>query len=122
MRQFYGAVRAAKALPQRVKLPPAPKVPTPPSGMVAGAADALGSVLGIETAHQRAMKAHAEAMKQWRQTVKDLCQLDAKAWEQLEARSAIAPIAQKQQKAASPQARPLPSVIPVGIRTSKGPR
>lgn len=90
--------------------------------MVAGAADALGSVLGIETAHQRAMKAHAEAMKQWRQTVKDLCQLDAKAWEQLEARSAIAPIAQKQQKAASPQARPLPSVIPVGIRTSKGPR
>ena len=66
-------------MPERVKLPPAPKAPEPPSGIAAGAADALGSVLGIETAHQRAMKAHAEAMKQWRQMVKDLRRQDATA-------------------------------------------
>ena len=64
VRQFYGAVQAAKGMPQRAKLPPAPRAPTPHSGIAASAADALGSVLGIETTHQRAVKAHAEAMKQ----------------------------------------------------------
>ena len=49
---FYGAVHAAKAMPARVKLPPAPKAPDAPS-----------TALGFETPHQRAMKAHAEAMK-----------------------------------------------------------
>src|ERR1035437_11028552 len=72
VRQFYGAVNAAKTLPERVKLPPAPKAPEPPSGIAAGAADALGSAFGIETSHQRAMKEHAEAMKKWRETVKGL--------------------------------------------------
>ena len=95
MRQFYGAVNAAKTLPERVKLPPAPKAPDPPSGMAAGAADALGSAFGIETPHQRAMKAHAEAMKQWRETCKDLRQQDATAWETMKARSAVAPLAQR---------------------------
>ncbi len=115
-RQFYGAVQAAKGMPERIKLPPAPKAPTQPSGMAAGAADALGSVLGIETAHQRAMKAHAEAMKQWRQTVKDLRQQDAAVWEQLKARSAIAPLAHKQTKAAPLQAQPLPQPAPTGLQ------
>lgn len=95
-RQFYGAVQAAKGLPERAKLPPAPKAPAPPSGIAAGAADALGSVLGIETAHERAMKAHAEAMKQWRQTIKDLCQQDAAAWDAMKARSALAKLVRKQ--------------------------
>lgn len=94
-RQFYGAVQAAKGLSERVKLPQAQKAPEPPSGIAAGAADALGSVLGIETAHQRTMKAHAEAMKQWRQTVKDLRQQDATAWEAMKARSALATLARQ---------------------------
>lgn len=89
VRQFYGAVNAAKGLPERVKLPPAPKAPEPPNGTAAGAFGALGSVFGMETAHQRAMKAHAAAMKQWRETCKELRQLDAKAWEQMKARSAV---------------------------------
>ncbi len=110
VRQFYGAVNAAKGLPDRVKLPPAPKAPDPPSGMAAGVADTLGSVLGIETAHQRAVKAHAESMKRWRETVKDLRHQDAVAWEQLKARSAMAPLAQRQQKAAPSQERPLPNI------------
>jgi len=67
VRQFYGVVNAAKGLPERVKLPPAPKAPAPPSGIAAGAADALGSALGMETPHQRAQKAHAGAVEQWRE-------------------------------------------------------
>jgi len=95
VRQFYGAVNASKSLPERVKLPPAPKAPAPPSGMAAGAADALGSAFGIETPHQRAMKAHAEAVKQWRETCKDLRQQDAAAWETMKAHSAAAPLARR---------------------------
>jgi len=95
VRQFYGAVNAVKTLPERVKLPPAPKAPEPPNGMAAGAADALGAAFGIETPRQRAMKTHAEAMKQWRETVKDLRQQDATAWETMKARSALAPLARR---------------------------
>ena len=98
VRQFYGAVQAAKAAPARVKLPPAPKAPTPPSGVLAEGANALSAVLGIETAHQRAVNAHAAAMKQWRETVKDLRHQDALAWEQLTARAAVAPLVQRRQQ------------------------
>ncbi len=95
VRQFYGAVNASKSLPERVKLPPAPKAPEPPSGMATGAADALRSAFGIETAHQRAAKAHAEEVKRWREACKDLRQKDATAWEKLRACSAMAPLRQR---------------------------
>ena len=95
VRQFYGAVNAAKSLPERVKLPPAPKPPTPPSGVAAGAADAVGAALGIETAHQRAVKAHAEAMKCWRETCRELRQQDQKAWETMKVRTAMAPLVRR---------------------------
>lgn len=55
----------------------------------------------METPHQRAMKAHAEAMKQWRATCKDLRQQDAKAWEQMKARSAMAPLALRRERTPS---------------------
>ena len=106
VRQFYGAVNAAKTLPDRSTLPPAPKAPVPPSGIAAEAADALGSAFGMETPHQRAMKAHAVAMKQWRETVKDLHQQDAKAWEMMKARSAVAALAQRQLKSVAPTRLP----------------
>lgn len=95
VRQFYGAVQATKELPRRVKLPPAPKAPAPPSGIAAGAADALGSVLGIETAHQRAMKVHAETMKQWRKTVIRLQQLNDEAWRAMQLSVAARPIIER---------------------------
>jgi Plasmid recombination enzyme len=122
VRQFYGAVNAAKNLPERAKLPPAPKAPTPPSGMAAEAADAVSSALGFETPHQRAMKAHAAAMKQWRETVKDLRQQDAVAWEQLKARCTLAPLAQRQQKVTPSLAQPTPKLAPIGPRAIKSPR
>ncbi len=116
VRQFYGAVNASKSLPERVKLPPAPKAPAPPSGIAAGVADALGSALGIETVHQRAMRAHAGAIKRWCQTVKDLRQQDAAAWEQLKARSAMAPLARKQRQPAATQQQTVPpQPISMGI-------
>ena len=118
VRQFYGAVQAAKALPQRVNLPSAPKAPEPSRGIAAGAADALNSVLGIETAQERAMKTHAEAMKQWRQTVKDLRQQDAAAWEQLKARSAMAPLARKQRQPAAMQQQTMPPQ-PISMRVAR---
>jgi len=95
VRQFYGAVNAAKTLPERVKLPTAPKAPEPPSGVAAGAADALGSAFGIETPHQRAVKVHVAALKQWRETCRELREKDAAAWEQMKARSALAPLARR---------------------------
>ena len=108
VRQFYGAVNASKSLPERVKLPPAPKAPEPASGVAAEAIDAIGSALGIETPHRRAMKAHAEAMKHWRETCKDLRQQDAKAWEQMKARSAVARITRHTQP---PHPTPDPSTL-----------
>ena len=107
-RQFYGAVQAAKGLPERVKLPRAPKAPEPPSDMAARAANAMGLALGIETAHQRAMKAHAEAMRQWREKVKDLHQQDAAAWEQMRACSVVSKLRQRH-RAPAPFQRQTPS-------------
>ena len=95
VRQFYGAVNAAKSLPARVKLPPAPKPPQAPSGMAAGAADVVSTALGFETAHQRAVKAHDEAMKRWRETCRDLRQQDQKAWETMKVRTAMVPLVRR---------------------------
>ena len=45
VRQFYGAIQAAKTLPLRPVIPPAPKPPQRPEGLAAGAA-AVGSEIG----------------------------------------------------------------------------
>ena len=99
-RQFYGAVNASKSLPERATLPPAPKVPQMPIGIAAEAADAVGSALGFETQHERAIKAHTEAMKQWRESCRDLRHQDTKAWETMKAQAAMAPIRQRRHKPA----------------------
>ena len=108
VRQCYGAVNASKSLPERAKLPPAPKAPKAPSGMAAEAADTISSVLGIETPYQRAKKAHAEAMQQWRKTCRDLRQQDTKAWETMKALAAMAPLRQRRHAPATtaPSATP----------------
>ena len=101
VRQFYGAVNASKSLPERVKLPPAPKAPEPPNGVVAEAADVVSTALGFQTLHQRAMKAHAEAMNQWRDACRDLRQEDTKAWDSMKAHAAMAPLRQRRHAHAS---------------------
>ena len=122
-RQFYGVVNAAKSLPERVKLPPAPKAPAPPSGIAAEAADAVSSALGFETSHQRALKAHLEAMKQWRKTCRELSQQDAKAWESMKAQAALSPLRQRRHTTVTSQsaARP-PSVAPTRMARTRSPK
>ena len=100
VRQFYGAVQAVKGMPQRVKLPLAPKAPEPPNGMAAEAVNSIGTLFGIGTPYQAAIQAHAKAMRQWRETVKELRLQDAAAWQQLKARAAMAPLRQRQNKSA----------------------
>ena len=95
VRQFYGAVNASKSLPERVKLPPVPKAPIPPSGVGAGVSNLLGTVFGLETLHQRALKEHAKAMMLWRETVKELRQQDAADWKKLVSLCAITPLHQR---------------------------
>jgi hypothetical protein len=94
-RQYYGVVNSCKDLPERVKLPPAPKAPAPPSGLAAEASNALGAAFGIETPHQRAMQAHAIAMKQWRETCRQLRRQDDKEWEAMKAKASLAPLRQR---------------------------
>ena len=102
-------------LPERVKLPPAPKAPAPPSGMAAEASNALGAAFGIETPHQRAMQAHAGAMKEWRQTCRELRRQDDKAWDAMKAKAAMAPLRQRRNAAVAtlPTARTV-AVAPTG--------
>ena len=110
-RQYYGIVNACKDLPERVKLPPAPKAPAPPSGVAAEASNALGAAIGIETTHQRAMQAHAIAMKQWRETCRELRRQDDKAWDTMKAKAAMAPLRQRRN---APVATPL-TARPVAV-------
>ena len=121
VRQFYGAVNASKSLPEQVKLPPSPKPPEPPSGMTAEVADALGSAFGIETLHQRAMKAHTAAMKQWRETCNELRQQDAKAWETMKSRSVMMPLEQRKHKYDAARSTST-NAAPCRTRALKGPR
>lgn len=65
------------------------------------AADALGSAFSMETLQKRAMKLHAQAMKRWRETCRELRQQDAKAWETMKARSAIAPLNRRRRNSAN---------------------
>jgi hypothetical protein len=102
-------------------MPPAPKPPKPLGSVSADVADAVVSALGIETAHQRAVMAHTEAMKQWRETVRDLRQQEAAAWEQLTARSAMVPLVQRQRKAASAVALSRPNT-PIASQRPHAPR
>lgn len=86
---LWGGERYGK-FAERTVIPPPPKAPQKSSSMAAEAANVLGSALGIDTAHQREVKAHQEAMRQWREKAKQLRQQDAAAWEHMRARAAVA--------------------------------
>ena len=116
VRQFYGVVQAAKNLPERVKLPPAPKAPTLPNGIATEAADALASVFGRKTDHQRAMEAHKEAMKQWRETCMEVRKQDERAWNQMRARSVLAPLTRRHRSAITPA---IPRISPTDAQRPK---
>lgn len=89
VRQFYGALQAAKSMPQRVEVPAAPKRPKPPEGIAEKLVEGLALMVGIETAHQQAIKRHAQAMKLWRERVNEAKRLDADAWAVMQAAAAV---------------------------------
>ena len=116
VRQFYGAVQAAKAPPPRVPIPAAPARPKPPESLSARAIEGLASLVGIETAHQRATQAHAKALAQWREQVKQARQQDSQAWQALQSAAAVQPLRQRAQRrpegqraSAAPPASPQPT-------------
>lgn len=90
--QFYGAVQAAKAMPQRTPMPAAPKRPKPPEGIAEKLVEGLASLVGVETAHQRAMKRHASAVAAWREQVQEAKRHDSSAWEAMQAAAAVRPV------------------------------
>lgn len=103
VRQFYGAVQAAKAMPQRAPQPAAPKRPKAPEGMAQKLTEGLAALVGIETAHQRAMKRYASAVAAWREKVQEAKRQDACAWETLQAAAAVRPVKERAQtREASP--------------------
>ena len=96
-RQFYGAVQAAKGMPERVKLPPAPKAPLPPSGIIS-AANALGAVFGFEASHRQAMNKHDIAMQEWRRQVRSINTQNEMAWNLMKMNAAMKPLQRIHQK------------------------
>ena len=118
VRQFYGALQAAKAMPQRVPVPAAPKRPKPPEGITEKLVEGLASLVGIETAHQRAMKRHASAVAAWREQVQEAKRQDACAWETMQAMAAVRPVKQHAKKR---EATPAPPAVR-SHRPRPGPR
>jgi len=108
VRKFYGATQKAQAQPQRVSIPPAPKPPTRPTGLMV-CADVLSKVFGFETDYQRAVRTHSVAMNTWRELVNRLRQEDSDAWECMRAQAAIATIKQRSQRQTTTQFVPTPS-------------
>jgi hypothetical protein len=107
--QFYGAVQAAKAMPQRVPVPAAPKKPRPPESIGERLVEGLASLVGIETRHQRETKAHTKAIAAWRVQVQKAKQQDASAWDAMRIAAAVRPVRQRAQKKGAEPSPPIPA-------------
>lgn len=112
VKQFYGVVQAAKQMPERASLPPAPKPPEPPAKLSHRVWHGLLAMLGIESDHERAMRLHREQMAAWRQAAGEVRRKNESAWSQMRAAATMAPLARKQgpsvavSRAAAPIASP----------------
>ena len=94
-RQFYGAVHAAKALPDRVKLPPAPKAPERPNTRYQKIVEAFASTFDIETEYSAQTQAHAEKLKIWREQSKRTGELNDRLWLSMQAATAVGSVIKK---------------------------
>lgn len=95
VKQFYGVVQAAKQMPRRAPLPPAPKAPMPPAKLSVRVWSKMLGVLGIESDHDRAMRAHRQQLATWRQEVRSIMEQNEQAWQTLRAAASFAPLARK---------------------------
>jgi hypothetical protein len=95
VKQFYGVVQAAKRMPERAPMPPAPKAPMPPAKLVERAWSTLLGVLGIESEHDRAMRSHRQRLTAWREQVRRVKEKNDEAWQRMQAAATMAPLARK---------------------------
>lgn len=95
VRQFYGAVQAAKQMPERAPLPAPPKAPMPPARLSERAWCKVLEVLGIESDHDRAVRAHREQLAAWRADVQRIKESNERAWQAMRAAAAVAPLTRK---------------------------
>lgn len=110
VKQFYGAVQAAKQMPDRASLPPAPKAPMPPAKLSHRVWDGLLAMLGIESDHDRAMRSHRERMAAWRQAAEEVRKKNDEAWARMRAAATMAPLARKRPISGNtPRGMPSPS-------------
>lgn len=93
VKQFYGVVQAAKQLPQRAPMPPAPKAPMPPAKLSERAWCKLLGLLGIESEHDRAMRAHQQRVAAWRLEAQQIKEQNERAWQSMKAVASLAPLA-----------------------------
>ncbi|MBL0427333.1 plasmid recombination protein [Ramlibacter alkalitolerans] len=112
VKQFYGVVQAAKKMPERAPLPPAPKAPMPPGKLAARVWSKVLDVLGIESGHARAMRAHRQQLAIWRQEVRSINERNEHGWQVMRAAASLAPLARKGHPV---ERKPLPA-RPSGVR------
>ena len=119
--QFYGAVQAAKALPNRAEVPNSPRPPSPPVERSARVLNAVAGLLGIETAYDRAKRAHQVELVRWRRNLRDLREREGGDWERLRAAAAVAPIKARTQSTQQHSGAPLgPPARPVHAPPRQG--
>lgn len=93
VKQFYGAVQAAKQMPKRTPPPPAPKAPMPPASWTERAWSQMLALVGIESAHDVAMRAYRVRLAAWREEAKATTEMNEQAWQRMQAAASIAPLA-----------------------------
>ena len=123
VRQFYGAIRAAKAQaqPERPRVPPAPAKPKPPANPISKAVEAVASALGIMTAHRRQVLAYEGELRRWRKKAQEVREQEANAWERLKALAVLAPIERRRRGAPGPKPPHGPSRTPSARSAPRAP-
>ena len=116
-------VQAAKQMPQRTPMPTAPKAPMSPAKLSQRVwSDVLG-VLGMESEHDRAMRAHRKQLALWRAEVREIREKNEGAWQTMQVAASLAPLARKRRVSTEIEPAPVPlarTIVPV--RRQTGPR
>jgi hypothetical protein len=120
VKQFYGVVQAAKQMPQRAPVPPAPKAPMPPANLSERLWCKVLGQLGIESEHERAERAHREQIAAWRAEARKVKDRNDQVWRTMQVAASMAPLARKQRRSRESPVSTPGSVVPT-IRRARGP-
>ena len=114
VKQFYGVVHAAKQMPERAPLPAPPKAPMPPARFSERVWCKVLGVLGVESHHDRVVRAHRQRLAAWRAEVQHVKEQNERAWQTMQAAASIAPLARRgaTKQAPKPVQKPAPTASP----------